>query len=114
MANDRLPQVNEVVDNFRRFISSVLQTSVGRVRVDKINRKYLVMAEVEGPPAHDPDLRAKINLAVHDFVYKGFGINAVAHNFEVGILAGDEQDGKPADQLLVLPAAHIFTQLHGV
>jgi hypothetical protein len=112
ISKDKLPSIAECVDNFRRYIAGILQTTVGRVRVDRINSKYLFMAEVEGPPAHDPDLRVVIHRAISDFTFKGFGVNATTHNFEVGILAGDEQDGRPPDQLLVMPAAILFTSLH--
>lgn len=75
---------------------------------------YGLVLEIEGPPAHDPGLVEKVRQQFADvFVAQGFGHGARLTRFEVGVLAGDQQDGKPPDQLLVMPRADFSAQMWG-
>jgi hypothetical protein len=84
--------------------------SVGRVRVrERIGRLgsvYIMEAEIEGRPAHDPGYVAAVERGFSDFVRKGFGDLAVG-SVKVKILAGDVQDGRPREQLVVMPTINL-------
>lgn len=64
---------------------------------------YAIVVELEGKPAHDP---AYVDYVLHQFalfVEKGWGPLATSDVGKPKILAGDEQDGKPRSQLVVMP-----------
>lgn len=97
-----LPSVQEITDNARRFYKTLFASSIGRVRADIRGRFVEIVTEIEGPAAHDPDLRAHAILQIREhFIRKGFGHADCA--VTVGVLAGDCQDGKPPAQLIVMP-----------
>lgn len=90
--------------------------SVARARVEEkllvqrgISQKYYVIeAQVEGVPAHDPQLVAAVRQSfAKDFVFKGWGPLATS-DVKVRVMAGDEQDGKPRKQLVVLPRVPVL------
>lgn len=102
-----------IIDNARRFFRQGFKTTIGQVRCDKQGSYYTLIVEVEGPTAHDPQYRYHVKEEFeHRFMRPGFGPRATLRVFEVGILCGDQQDGKPPDQLLVMPRTPIFTTLH--
>lgn len=108
------PDVREVVDNARRYFTTVFHSTTGRVRCDEQGGYYVVIIEIERPPAHDVTFASRVRDDFRErFVKQGFGPKAQLVRFEVSILAGDQQDGKPPDQLLVMPYVSL-TQLHGV
>lgn len=80
--------------------------TVGRARVTQRVLKgqvlYIIEAEVEGKPAHDPSFVASVRRAFDSFVYKGWGPLGTG-TMSVRILAGDEQSGAPRKQLVVVP-----------
>jgi hypothetical protein len=105
-----LPSVQEIADNTRRFYKLLFASAIGRVRADIIGRHVEIVTEIEGPAAHDPDLRANaIHRIREHFIRKGFGHADAA--VTVGILAGDMQDGKPPAQLIVMPNVISTTEL---
>lgn len=82
--------------------------SVGRIRVVENLQGFVITVEVEGPPAHDPQYVEKVKLEFQqNFVNKGWG-NFATGTVKVKILAGDKQDGRPADQLIVLPRLRVM------
>lgn len=97
-----LPSVQEIADNTRRFYKQLFRSAIGRVRAEIRGRYVEIVTEIEGPAAHDPDLRAHaIHRIREHFIRTGFGhANAAV---TVGILAGDCQDGKPPAQVIVMP-----------
>lgn len=98
------PTVQEVNDNARRFFKQLFHSSVGRVKCEEQSGYYAITLEIEGIPAHDPGVRRDAEMQFErNFVKKGFGTEARLTRFIVGILAGDQQDGKPPEQLLVMP-----------
>lgn len=104
----KVPRYIDCINNSRRFFK-LLFGSVGRARCDQVGRDFTFTVELEGVPAHDPQYvkDVKRQFTKH-FMHRGFGFSARLTLFEVGVLSGDKQDGKPPDQLLVLP------QLSGV
>lgn len=104
-ADIKRPAYDECKENFRKWVEMGFKTKMGRGKILMWpNGKYHFVVQIEGPPAHDPEYResVKANFAEH-FVTRGFGSGAVLEQFEVGILAGDSEDGKPPSQLIVIP-----------
>lgn len=101
----RRPPVVEVRDNARRFFKQLFRTDVGQIRVSwAVGGTWTIELRLEGPPAHDPDCRASAqHQFVEHFMKRGFGPYSELVSMDVAILAGDEQDGKPSSQLIVLP-----------
>jgi len=116
------PMLSEVRPNFARWLRQWFG-SIGRARVDAwrtipIELRELALAEgvalgreragftciteVEGRPAHDPAFVRSVWEGYVRFVEHGFGVGTY-HRMTSKVLAGDQQDGRPADQLLVLP-----------
>lgn len=109
----KCPPVDTCADNARRFFARGFGT-VGRVRCDQQGTYYVVVAEVEGPPAHDPDYRAAVKRQFRErFLRAGFGDSARLVRFDATVLAGDRQDGAPPAQMLVMPHYSISTLLWG-
>ncbi len=109
----RIPTAAVTV-NARRFMAALFG-SVGRMKVETrlvksgaITQVYhVITAQVEGVAAHDPGLVQTVRLQFErDFVKKGMGPLATS-TVEVKILAGDQQDGKPRSQLVVLPGIKV-------
>ncbi len=73
--------------------------SAGRVRVSRTIYGWKIQVMIEGKPAHDPDYVASVKKHFEDFVAKGFGVLATGE-VQVKVLAGDKQDGKPAEQMI--------------
>lgn len=100
----RLPGHDEVLDAARRFFRMLFRTTAGQVRIEIRGRIYTVQIQVEGPDAHDPQVREQVRTQFFsDFVHKGFGPGASLIEMEVRLLAGSAEDGRPRAQLLVLP-----------
>lgn len=69
----------------------------------KRGHRWLVDIRVEGHPAHDPQYKQFTVDRWEAFFKKGFGPNVTVES-RVKIEAGDKQDGRPRDQLLIIPA----------
>lgn len=97
--------LHEIKDNAARWLRKGFG-SVGRAKIEeKIENGravIVVIAEIEGRPAHDPDYQASVGHGFAKFVQAGWGATAV-FRMDVTILAGDEQQGAPKKQLIVLP-----------
>lgn len=99
----------EVSYNARKFFKQLFHTDAGQVRVSQIptdafrTTLWSIDLRIEGPPAHDPDCRESVQKQFTEhFMKRGFKL-AQFRSMEVSILAGDSQDGKPPDQLIVMP-----------
>lgn len=102
------PTVREVAANWQRYMATLFKTTVGRGKVARVRVDgkvyYALVAEVEGPPVHDPAYVAWVRKEVAGvFVARGFGVGARLRELDATLLAGSAEDGKPAAQLLVLP-----------
>lgn len=101
----RTPSVREVGENWRRFVPRLFRTTVGQVRTTTRQGYYAVTAIVEGPDVHDPAYQASVRRQVEaNFVRSGFGSDARLVTMEAALLAGSDESGRPALQLIVLPA----------
>ena len=76
--------------------------SVGRARVTEKVTYYIIEAQVEGAPAHDPEYVVSVKQAFERFVEGGWGPLAVPA-VDVKVLAGDQQNGKAPSQVIVMP-----------
>jgi hypothetical protein len=101
--NGKHPPYKEVRQNAAAWLRKGFG-SVGHAHVDEKVSTWVIIAEVEGAPAHDPDFVKSVERQFQKhFVEKGWGPLAIS-TVEVRILAGDTQTGKPPDQLIVMPA----------
>ena len=76
--------------------------SVSAARVSKTVLGWRFECLTEGRPAHDPEYVAAVRSGFKDFVEKGWGVLASC-KVNVKIMAGSKQDGKPAEQMVVMP-----------
>lgn len=81
--------------------------SVGRAkvqeRVEAGRPVFVIVAEVEGVPAHDPHYIRSTKASFAKFVEAGWGPLALGST-SIEILAGDTQAGRPPAQLVVMPS----------
>ncbi len=92
----------DVKHNAARWIKMAFSKPIGRMKVEEHIRSYVITADIEGLPANDPEFIQIVKLQFQrDFVDKGWGLGAEGC-VNTTILAGDEQDGKPAKQLAVM------------
>jgi hypothetical protein len=108
----RRPSKEEVLENFRRYIARLFNSTTGRVQVALVTSpkdiRYVCVVELEGPPVHDIEYRAWVQREFAGvFVAKGFGPAAHLQQMDAELLAGSAEDGKPARQLLVLPPLQV-------
>lgn len=109
---NKLPSVEEVANNARRYFAKAFKSTVGRVRCDQQGTYYCLIVEVEGPPAHDPGyVEALREDFTRRFMEQGFSHAAKLVRCDVGVLAGDREDGRPPDQMLVMPSMPVNTKL---
>ena len=111
----KLPDVDECADNARRYFAKGFRSTIGRVRCDRQGTYYVFVVEIEGPPGHDPDYADAVKRDFTErFMAQGFGPGARLVRFVVGVLAGDQQDGRPPEQLLVMPGLASAARLHTI
>ena len=100
--NGRHPPFKDVKENAARWIRMGFG-SAGQIRVQEKLSTWVITLDVEGVPAHDQEYVASVLLQFQkNFVEKGWGPLAVGI-VEAKVLAGDKQDGKPREQLVVMP-----------
>lgn len=125
------PTLAEVVENARRFVRAVFQTTAGRVRVVEeatvggtteppaaviaraarplVADVVVIQAEVEGVPVHDAGYVESVRRQFLDhFVARGF--RGSTGTVEAALLAGTREDGTPGDQLLVVPSIRFLEE----
>jgi hypothetical protein len=103
----RIP-LPEVKRNVARWLRRGFgKQDFGRAKVDEVAHdgfvSYRIVAEVEGVEARDPGYVDSVRRDFNMFIQKGWGITAYG-TMEVKLLAGDPGDGRPSDQLMVLPS----------
>ncbi len=101
----KLPSLQECVDNFREWAAIGFQSRAGRARlIQPTPLEYVFQVEIEGPPATDPEFREHVKRQfIAHFMFAGFGFSSTLVQFDVKILAGEREQGAPADQLIVMP-----------
>jgi hypothetical protein len=114
------PGLADIRENGRRFFRQLFRTDVGQMRVGELTRPaapgavpntpwaLCIECRVEGVAVHDPQLRAAAERQIRDhFLARGFGQAAADQaTVDAVLLAGDTQDGKPPQQVIVLPTIH--------
>lgn len=103
-AHRKRPSKADIIDNARRFFALTFRSTVGQVMVDVWRNTYTIYLVIEGPAAHDPSVQDAIERQFREhFICRGFGVGARLEKMEVGLLAGSREDGRPPDQLIVMP-----------
>jgi hypothetical protein len=99
----------EVKTNCLRFGRKAFG-STGQMNIQEYSDgKYIIKCRVEGHPVHDPAYVDHQNAAWTRFFVNGFGVGTEV-SLETKLEAGDAQDGKPRDQLVIIPPFHIGVQ----
>jgi hypothetical protein len=94
-----------VRDNCARFGRKAFG-SASQMRVRRNLRGYIIEVMTEGHPVHDPTYVDFMRKNWDRFFTEGFG-NGTTTKMSAKLLAGSRQDGKPSDQLLILPQLSI-------
>lgn len=101
----RRPEYADVKENCARF-GRLLFGSASQMRIRQAaqdGRMYWEVAVLsEGHPVHDGSYTEWMHRQWRDFFEQGFGMSCEVQS-HARLEAGDRQDGKPADQLIVLP-----------
>jgi hypothetical protein len=99
-----LPPYDVVKDNCARFYRKAFgaATELNLTGSNVPGACWTIDCRTEGHPAHDPDYVRFMVGNLRHFLESGFGPHA-AVAFEVKFEAGDRQDGRPADQLIIGP-----------
>lgn len=95
--------------NAARFMRDTFGTA-STMRIVHDRNGWTFQVRTEGTPAHDPELVAEYAAAFEKFFRNGFGTRATVTT-TVKFEAGSKQDGKPSDQLLILPRLEMPREL---
>ena len=104
------PDYATVMNNCARF-GRLIFGSVSRMRLrhatDEYGKLYWEITVMsEGHPVHDPKYAEWMHNQWIRFLKNGFGTLCEIRT-HARLEAGDRQDGRPADQLIMLPPLHI-------
>ena len=110
------PDFQTVKENFARF-GRLVFGSVSEMKIvcgtDEYSHLYWeVTIRTEGHPVHDPAYADWTHDKWLKFFAEGFGQHSQIR-YSAKLEAGDRQDGKPADQLLIMPNLVAKTKLFG-
>lgn len=94
--------IEHVKRNVHLWAKQTFRTTDGVMNVEQLPSGYKISLIVEGASAHDPTFYKYIDMQFTSFVRNGWGAGAIPF-LECKILAGDKQDGKPRDQMIVMP-----------
>ena len=82
--------------------------SAGQMRVTRYSDYYVIDLRIEGKPAHDPDYARHERMAWEGFFLSLFGNRTHTELRGPKIEAGSRQDGRPPDQLIIIPPIPLF------
>ena len=103
------PSRKEMAYNCAKFGRQMFG-STGQMKVEQSKdgegKFWTVWVRTEGHPVHDPQFRERMIEAWAKFFRSGFGAGTHTH-CQTKHEAGDQQDGKPPDQLLILPPLRV-------
>lgn len=68
----------------------------------KRNGQWIIKVRTEGHPVHDPKYLDYVCGLWRRFFFKGFGYSSIIE-FSAKLEAGDAENGKPRDQLVIMP-----------
>lgn len=111
------PSVQEVKWNCWKFgRQPEIFGQTGQMHVERVPRDigefWIIKYRVEGKEVFDPQLVKVYKAAWAKFFTNGFGAKTYVE-CEVKHEAGDKQDGKPPDQLIIIPPVN-FKELAGL
>ena len=89
---------------FSKFIKLLFQSSAGQFHIQPVLGSIIFKVDIEGTDItpNDPAYVVWVRNRSETFFKKAFG-PSVTVNVEGKLLAGSPQDGRPADQLIILP-----------
>jgi hypothetical protein len=99
-------RIEQVKTNIARFANKCFGTNGQMNVLQYTDGSVLVRVRVEGHPVHDPAYVIHVREAWDVFLRNGFGQRSTIE-FSAKLEAGDVQDGKPADQMIILPPLQI-------
>lgn len=95
----------DVKYNLSRFARNAFG-STSQINIVWDGKSYVIKIRSEGHPAHDPSYQKYFLENFTKFFVNGFGLGTSV-NMLVKVEAGDKQDGKPAEQLIILPSINL-------
>jgi hypothetical protein len=106
-AAKKLPlSVDAIKTNIARFAQKCFGNA-GQMNVSQYSDgKVEIKVRVEGHPVHDPAYVQHIRRSWDRFLVNGFGQRSKIE-FSAKLEAGDVQDGKPREQLIIIPPLKI-------
>lgn len=78
--------------------------SAGQMRITEDLTSYKFEVRVEGPPAHDPGYVSAMKVLFAQFFVSYFGPGTGVTLIGPRIQSGSRQDGRPPEQLIILPS----------
>lgn len=84
---------------FRKAFGSASQCKIVRAS----DGVWTFQVRSEGHPCHDPEYVGYVSSFMKTFFTRGFGVGTVVR-VDAKLEAGSAQNGKPSDQLIVLPS----------
>jgi hypothetical protein len=101
--------MEELKQNFGRFCRKLFGSNgVADVRWGRGKLTIDVLVEGGNVAPHDPYFVEYVRNQATAFMVNGFGPNARVQ-VAAKLMAGSRQDGTPAEQMLIVPCAHIFS-----
>jgi hypothetical protein len=97
----RTPTLALVRENCARFGRKTFG-SASQMRITQVGATWRIEVRTEGVPVHDPAFVATMHAQWARFLVAGFGPDARIAA-DARLLAGSRQDGRPADQLIIVP-----------
>jgi hypothetical protein len=103
----KVPLTIEIIKtNVAKFANKCFGNT-GQMNVSQYSDgKVEIKVRVEGHPVHDPAYVQHVRDSWKRFLLNGFGQRTTIE-FSAKLEAGNAQDGKPAEQLIILPALPI-------
>lgn len=97
----------EVKINCARFGRKAFGAA-SQMNITQTGRGYLIEVLTEGHPVHDPDYLRYMRENWQRFFETGFGVGTKS-KLTAKLMAGSPQNGKPADQMIIMPHQNLLT-----
>lgn len=95
--------MRDVQYNAAKYMAAGFGT-VGQLRVTETAKGYTIELFVEGAPAHDPGYVESVRSNFYNKFVKPGWSEFTLSSVKARVVAGDQQDGKAAGQLVVMPS----------
>lgn len=102
---------SNIKENCARFGRKAFGAA-SQMRIRQNKRGYIVEVLTEGHPVHDPQFVDYVRCGWQVFFEHGFGLGTTA-KMTAKLMAGSPQNGKPADQMIILPFVPLLEVPYG-